>query len=60
MHIFLFFNFETFILMFCHISNVNYFQALRMPPKKIITDEDTWMSVAITSEMRTTKHSYCM
>jgi len=33
---------------------------LRKPPKTIIIDQEPWMSKAITSEMPTTKHNYCI
>ena len=33
---------------------------MRKPPKTIITDQDPWMSQAISIEMPTTKHSFCI
>ncbi|CAO2821301.1 unnamed protein product [Amaranthus hypochondriacus] len=33
---------------------------MNKPPKTIITDRDPWMCEAISSEMPTTKHSFCI
>ncbi|XP_065861583.1 protein FAR1-RELATED SEQUENCE 11-like isoform X2 [Euphorbia lathyris] len=33
---------------------------MKKPPKTIITDQDPWMSEAISFEMPTTKHSFCI
>ena len=33
---------------------------MRKPPKTIITDQDPWMSQAISIEMPTTKHIFCI
>ncbi|KAL2935278.1 Protein FAR1-RELATED SEQUENCE 11 [Bienertia sinuspersici] len=36
------------------------FVTMKKSPKTIITDQDPWMSEAISSEMPTTKHSFCI
>ncbi|KAJ8421471.1 hypothetical protein Cgig2_010783 [Carnegiea gigantea] len=41
----------------CNLFMKTFVQALRKPPKTIMTDQDPWMSEAIASEMPTTKHS---
>src|SRR4051812_25133268 len=33
---------------------------MKKPPRTILTDQDSWMKEAISKEMSTTKHSFCI
>ncbi|KAL6501354.1 hypothetical protein OROHE_025001 [Orobanche hederae] len=44
---------------FCWLMKT-FLRLMKKPPKTIITDQDKWMTEAITKEMPYTKHAFCI